>query len=395
MITNAAIEILERATCEGQRVKLHSGELPPQVYAEVDEVLRRLGGRWKGGRTRAHCFEEDPAPLIAYTLASRKLPVKNPLAFFPSPPPVVDEVVAYADLDDAFSDGWFLEPSAGRAAIAARLAQGTKLIPDILERLVLVEINPLNVAHLKAKGFRHVIEGSFLEWETDQRFDRVVANPPFSTPDNPTAYVDHILKMWQLTATGGKLVTVAPDAFLTAPDAEAVEAGEGRIVNRKIYEFRRFVEENGYYIQLGRGAFRKSGTDTGTLIIVLDKLYERERLMMESTPCEGYLNYYTYLVDVVSSNTRKRYEETLRIYERIRQGDLPIKLLGEAVDETYHVIRRFFVEAVREMRREGAHLPMKERFYEYLVQEVFMERYAEWFSDQAEGRDRDLERIAA
>jgi hypothetical protein len=398
MITRAAMEVFQAATCEGFRVKLNSGRLAEEVYAEVNEVLSRLGGHWKGGRTQAHCFEEDPSPLIAYTLATGRKPPKNPLAYFPSPKPVAEEAVAQAELDNAFSDGWFLEPSAGRAAIADLLAAGTELIPDIKDRLVLVEVNPLNVAVLKAKGYKHVFECSFLDWETKLRFDRVVANPPFSVAGNPTVYIDHILKMWDLTNEGGKVVTVAPDAWLREPDGEDYEGdAEPRITNRKLYEFRRFVEEHGYYVNLGKGRFKESGTMTGTVIIVLDKLYERERRAIETRPCEGYLNYYCFVVDLIRRNERERYEESLRIFNRIRRGELPINLLGEAIGDTYRIIRRQFVECVREMRKEGAHLPMRERYYDYLVNEVFMEAYAEWHGEEeAKGNSyEERERMAA
>lgn len=397
MISREAMEVLQAATCEGFRIKLNSGRLDEGVYAEVNEVLSRLGGRWKGGRTQAHCFEEDPASLLVYTLATGRRPPKNPLAYFPSPKPVGEEAIAHADLDYAFSDGWFLEPSAGRAAIADLLAAGTDLIPDIKERLVLVEVNPLNVAHLKAKGYRHVYECDFLEWQTEKRFDRVIANPPFSVAGNPTLFVDHIYKMFELTAMGGKMVSVAPDAWLREPDGEDLGGeGETRSTNRKLYDFRRFVEERGYYVKLGRGAFKESGTMTGTVIIVLDKLFEREQRAIETRHCEGYLNYFCYAVDVIRRNERARYEEQLRIFDRIRRGELPINFLGEAVGETYGVIRREFVECVRELRKDGAHLPMRERYYEYLVQEVFMEAYAEWFIEEARGSSyHEQERMAA
>lgn len=400
MITREAIEVLTGASCEGFRVKLNSGRLDESLYKEVNEVLTRMGGRWKGGRTQAHCFEKDPAPLLAYTLATGRMMPRNPLAFFPSPRPVGEEAIAHADLDYAFSDGWFLEPSAGRAAIADILAQGTELIPDIKERLVLVEINPLNVAVLKAKGFKHVYECDFLEWQTKLKFDRVVANPPFSVAGNPAAYVDHIMKMWSLTAPGGKLVSVAPDAWLREPDGEdeGEEGAESRIRNRKLYDFRRFVHENGYYVSLKKGAFKESGTMTGTVIIVLDKLFERERRAIETRSFEGYLNYYCYAVDLIRRNSFARYQEALRTFERIRRGELPINLLGEAVGETYAVIRRQFVECVREMRRDGAHLPMRESYYSHLVQEVFMHQYEEWFREgcvPAAWEPERVERLAA
>ena len=45
--------------------RITSGQLDRSLYEEVNEVLVRLGGKWKGGRTKAHLFPYDPRPLVA------------------------------------------------------------------------------------------------------------------------------------------------------------------------------------------------------------------------------------------------------------------------------------------------------------------------------------------
>ena len=88
-ISAEALTVLREAECDSDRVRITSGQLDRTLYKEVNEVLVRLGGKWKGGHTKAHLFPYDPRPLLAGVLATGDMPPKNPWAFFPTPPELV------------------------------------------------------------------------------------------------------------------------------------------------------------------------------------------------------------------------------------------------------------------------------------------------------------------
>lgn len=375
MIGEGALDALKAAAIDGNKVIL-AGQLDPDVYAEVDTVLRRLGGKYRPGKKRAHLFEEDAAPLVAAVVASGEFPPKNPLSFFATQPAEVDLIIAHGALDLLTSEDWLLEPSAGRGAIAGALARGTEDIPDLAERLVCVELDPLNARVLRAKGLRHVVEADFLGYSTERRFRRVFANPPFSAAGDALYYASHVYHMWSLTADGGKLLSIVPENFLYRADERA-------------REFRAFVHEHGYYVRLPKGAFRRSGADVTTVLVVLDRLSERERRELETSPYDGYLNYYAYTVDVYRRQTYVHWQTTTAIFERIERGELPPAPVGRTLAE----IEALFGKCVEELREQEGHVHVTAETRAHLV-ETFMEGYAEWAEERAQGYGSE-DRLAA
>jgi len=97
-------------------LSIRFSQVSPTLYSEVNEVLTRLGGKWKGGRTKAHVFQEDPTHLIAYVLTTALMPRKNRDAFFPTPNEVARGIMMMSDLDKLCDDDLFLEPQAGSGA---------------------------------------------------------------------------------------------------------------------------------------------------------------------------------------------------------------------------------------------------------------------------------------
>lgn len=97
------------------------------------------------------------------------------------------------------SDREVLEPSAGAGQIAQFLPKGSTCM----------EIKKSRVAQGKERASHcQWIEGDFLAWETEQRFDAIVGNPPFSlampfveksltllNPHNPVARILFLLPL--------------------------------------------------------------------------------------------------------------------------------------------------------------------------------------------------------
>lgn len=255
-ISEAALDVLERSTCEGTLVRLPPARLERKLYEEVNEVLSRLGGKWKSGKTQAHVFDEDPAPLLATVVDTGEMPPKDPLAFFATPAVVVDRMLALAG-DTAENAGTALEPSAGDGAIVRRLLESipTESVLDV------VEVDPRRTARLRslslANGGRfYVREGDFLTYDPMLTYDLILMNPPFTSPTDPLAYIAHIRRAHSMLAPQGELVSVAPSGFTFRTD-------------RRSATFRDFVEEHGWWEECEDGAFKESGTGTRCVLVHL------------------------------------------------------------------------------------------------------------------------------
>lgn len=251
------LAVLRAATVEGHHVNLNGGTLDKDLYKRTNEVLTRLGGKWKGGKTAAHVFDRDPTPLLAEVLGSGLKPAKNPLNFYPTPLGVVMAMLERADLPTAHEGPVLriLEPSAGEGAIAEAILETRT---NVIVRCV--EVDPVRAGQLRAKGYA-VVEGDFLNtsgWPGTDKFDRVIMNPPLECPSDATVYVDHVLHAFAFLKPGGRLVAVCPNGFTFAQ-------------TRKLTTFRDWVDEHGHWLDLASGVFRESGTDVNVCLIVVDK----------------------------------------------------------------------------------------------------------------------------
>jgi adenine-specific DNA-methyltransferase len=130
-----------------------------------------------------------------------------------------------------------LEPACGTGALVAALRERT---PGL--RITAIDIDPAPLAHLRGDGARadgtEVIEGDFLAWGDERRFDLVVANPPylkyqhFDCPDAVYArlssalgvtiskfsnlYLLFILEGYRRLRPGGRLVYLVPGEWTNA-----------------------------------------------------------------------------------------------------------------------------------------------------------------------------------
>jgi predicted RNA methylase len=240
--------ILKGATIQGHTLKLNCGELDRATYQKVDEVLKRLWGKWKG-RQKIHQFAYDPTEAVAEYVASGKLPPKNATAYFPTPAEVVADMLYMVDC----YPGRILEPSAGQGAIAdACKAEWEDAEVDCVECL------DMNSAILKRKGYS-VTRGDFLEVEPRAEYDLVIMNPPFSVTGDAQAYMTHIYHAFKFLKPNGELVAIIPERW---------ESKAGK----KFDDFREFVAlHHKSAFKIDRGAFKESGTMIGTQCISLSK----------------------------------------------------------------------------------------------------------------------------
>ena len=367
-LSDAAIAVLQNLSYDGFAIRFP--QVTPTLYKEINEVLTRLGGKWKGGRTKAHVFQEDPSFLVEYVLSTAVMPPKNPDAFFRSPSDIARGIMMMSDLFKVRDEDLFLEPQAGSGALLDYLEQNaiellqTNDHAPLKPRIHLVEKSPIRCATLRAKGYTNIHQGDFLLYQTALRFARILMNPPFSLPGNNTAYIDHILHAFTFLAPGGVLTTIAPDHFIRHRDHHS-------------RNFLEFVTSNGCFELNDANAFRETGTSVQTVTIALEKPTERETQILENEPYQNYLNYYCFLTCLRIDNEPHLYDRAIQLARRLNQGEFNRNLLGEPDAEARRAIQGLYETAVDELRHIGTQITMQPTWMNWLVSTFIAEHTME------------------
>lgn len=172
------------------------------------------------------------------------LQFSNIPGYFPTPQPVIDIMLDYADVQP---DHMVLEPSAGSGAIADRVKPLCKHIDTVEQNYTLSDI-------LKTKGYP-ATQGDFIKTEFSTLFNRVLMNPPFENLQD----IDHVQHAFKFLLGGGRLVSVVSPAPFFRNDKKAAD-------------FREWFESLcGEVIDLPENSFKESGTNVSTKLIIIDK----------------------------------------------------------------------------------------------------------------------------
>ena len=242
-------DVLQQCVVEGINVKLPDVQLDRKLYMDVAKSLNLIGGKWKGGKTMAFVFQEDPTELLAQVAGGEQVNLKKEYQFFATPPELAKELVELADISDHHQ---VLEPSAGQGAIV-------KAIADAVEGGMMVdcyELMPVNKTFLEKMGNVHLKGDDFLKpnGTGKKQYDRIVANPPFAKNQD----IDHVMEMYRRLAPGGKLVTITSNHWEMSS-------------NKKESNFRDFLfQVDAEQLAIDRGAFKSSGTTVGGTILVIN-----------------------------------------------------------------------------------------------------------------------------
>ncbi len=240
------VEILSRCDVQGDSVRLPDGQLDRKTYEAVNKALEAIGGKWKGGKIKAHIFPRDVSEdFMALVDSGEYTDQKKELSFFPTPAAVVDRMIELAAYPG--SSLMTLEPSAGKGAIVEK-------VPG---NCVMVEVDALKCETLFERFGYPPENADFLEWHPapDVFFDRVLMNPPFNKRDED----QHVCRAFDMLKSGGILVAILPEGWFFREDKKAVN-------------FRDFTKHFGIHEEeLDPGAFKESGTMIKTRIVVLRK----------------------------------------------------------------------------------------------------------------------------
>jgi hypothetical protein len=244
-VSDAALAVLGSMEVNGYVATITAGQLPRDLYLEVNKALDALGGKWSR-KHKGHLFEDDPRDAIdRVVLTGAFTDAKQEYQFFETPMRVVYKLAELARLEATNPPMRILEPSAGRGAIADELSRWAGTV------LTLVEKMPENRRALEAKGYVLEPEPDFLKYHGGP-FERIVMNPPFSRQQD----IDHVTHALSMLAWGGRLVAV-------------MSAGVRFRQNRKARDFHALLEEfDTEFIELGDGAFKASGTMVKAVVLV-------------------------------------------------------------------------------------------------------------------------------
>ena len=242
-IPDEVLAVLDRCETDGLRLTL-PGELERKDYVRVNTVLEAAGGRWNRS-ARAHLFADEAGPIIeTIMLTGEVVSRKQELQYFPTPPLVVAELIDRAALEPGMS---VLEPSAGRGAIAAAVAEQYCCVDCI-------EIDGANVNALRDLGVaRAILTADFLTVPVDAVYDRVIMNPPFTRQQD----IAHVIRALEWLRPDGLLVSV-------------MGLGVTYRQNKAAADFRALVaSRDGDIDRLPDDAFRESGTGVMTVIVTI------------------------------------------------------------------------------------------------------------------------------
>jgi len=258
----AARDVLASATMTGTTLYLPSVQLPRPLYQEVHEALTRLGGTWRGGKIKGHVFDHDPQGDLKIVVQTGLMPPRNPLAFFPTPRAIVNQMLSDAALGlcqidlTALPQPRLLEPSAGRGAIALAMRDYAQA-RNAHAVIHCCEIDPVFAAFLRSEGLP-VVASDFLDYHPAEGYHAILMNPPFRVPGDRLAAITHVEHALDMLLPGGYLGAITPPGFTFRQD-------------RRSRQFFALVEEHGLWEPLPDDAFVESGTHVKTVLLCMRK----------------------------------------------------------------------------------------------------------------------------
>lgn len=170
---------------------------------------------------------------------------QNLSVYFPTPLAVAQEVVARAIDREQLT---VLEPSAGTGHLA-RLAVEAGATVDCIE---LQQGFADDLA--ESRLYRQVTRGDFLCLHPDEKFDRIIMNPPFENG----ADMDHVASALGWLKPSGRLVAV-------------MSAMAGERNRRKDKAFKQLIgEHSATRTELPPKAFAESGTNVACVLVQID-----------------------------------------------------------------------------------------------------------------------------
>lgn len=244
-------DVLQKAVLENQVLILPEIQLDRKLYQEVAKAIEGIGGKWNK-KFNGFVFDSNLnlQEKFERIQGGESVNLKKEFQFFPTPEKIAKKMVDLLELNpNSFYE--ILEPSAGKGNLVKAISEN-----GFKGNLTVVELNKDFEEYLKNLNIDKIIISDFLELDfDDSRFDRIIANPPFTKNQD----IDHIKRMYDLLNENGILVSCSSKHWKISN-------------NKKETEFRNWLEEvNAEIIEVESGEFKESGTMIATCIIRIKK----------------------------------------------------------------------------------------------------------------------------
>lgn len=242
-------EILKGCTVEGNIVKLPNILMERKLYQDVAKSLELIGGKWKGGKIAGFVFNTDPSDLLFEIANGEKRNLKKEYQFFATPSELADRLVMLSEINGNHT---VLEPSAGQGAIIEAI---NRTHPDL--SVDCYELMDINHIFLNKISTANLIGEDFLTSDKGKKYDRIIANPPFSKNQDIT----HLKEMYERLNDNGILVCITSTHWYKCD-------------NKTEIHFRNWLDslDNEAEIrEIEQGAFKESGTKVGGFIVKIKK----------------------------------------------------------------------------------------------------------------------------
>lgn len=265
------IDILQSGKSDKNKYYLPAN-LDRKDYVAVNKVLESLGGKWTKG-VKAHVFPSDFKNLLNETLGAGEYKdlkeEKDKYQFFQTPIEVSQRLARYAVeilVDQNIKQINLLEPSVGYGNLVDGLLSTLDNSGLEINYACLIDIQVENLTKVAKKYSNEprlpnldTVQGDFPTLGSEDILfapNLVLMNPPFKNG----ADIKHIRHAYNILRPNGVLAAIC---------------GEGAMVNtrKNEREFQKWVDDIGASVyDIEAGAFKESGTDVKTRMIVVYKM---------------------------------------------------------------------------------------------------------------------------
>lgn len=256
--------------------KITLGDIGPQAFADLKQLMQRLGGRFNRKRN-AFVFDRDFHSNLRSAQKTGKFDRLDANDFYPTPRKMAEELAECSELirEDHSYLAWramehgvalrIVDACAGHGALVnAYLDLLKKRHPDLPVEVICVELDPVNCEKLRENGLT-VFEGDFLEWAESNPHcaDVVLSNPPFNLKGQKDCYIDHIEAAIKVLRREGEVLAIAPRSLFNGGRTSK----KANFINSIIAQCRAWFDQSGQFDNIK--AFKDAGASVQTVGVCL------------------------------------------------------------------------------------------------------------------------------
>tara|TARA_R110002072_G_scaffold303138_1_gene495445 strand:+ start:51558 stop:52676 length:1119 start_codon:yes stop_codon:yes gene_type:complete len=307
-------------------------QLNKKDYAQVKNILVRLGGIWVGSE-QSFTFTKCPEALIqrVLTLGSRRL---NKFHFYPTPSEVFNYITEYTQLSffgASVNSVRVLEPSCGEGSLMKQLKEfGLKEGRNF--EIEGYDIDPLHVLLCKEAGF-NATQADFLEVKSTPDYGLVIMNPPFNGDD----FIKHIKHAQKFMTLNGLLISVVPTQWIKSFNEKT---NRSWLFEQAQIDSTSDLDENNFFEP---GTFK--GVSISTTVICLRSREAADRILNSASYSQASSDAFSSYIDNSEESWGRLHNLKLKnngehhVLETVTK--IVSNILADQSNETIHLVRRF------------------------------------------------------